>query len=54
MPGTMTQKLINDGDAAVDEMLEGVMAAHGDLLTRSDSAPRRSSRATGRVRARWR
>ncbi|WP_343673666.1 dihydroxyacetone kinase subunit DhaK [Paraburkholderia heleia] len=40
MHGTRTQKLINDGDAAVDEMLEGVMAAHGDLLTRNDSAPR--------------
>ena len=40
MHGTMTQKLINDGDAAVDEMLEGIMAAHGDLLTRSESAPR--------------
>src|ERR1700761_5428767 len=40
MSGTRTQKLINDGDAAVDEMLEGIMAAHGDLLTRSDDAPR--------------
>ncbi len=30
----LTQKLINDGDAAVDEMLAGVMAAHGDLLLR--------------------
>jgi phosphoenolpyruvate---glycerone phosphotransferase subunit DhaK len=30
----LTQKLINDGDAAVDEMLAGVMAAHGDMLTR--------------------
>jgi dihydroxyacetone kinase-like protein len=34
----LTQKLINDGDAAVDEMLAGVMAAHGDLLSRP--APR--------------
>jgi phosphoenolpyruvate---glycerone phosphotransferase subunit DhaK len=34
----LTQKLINDGDAAVDEMLAGVMAAHGDLLMRP--APR--------------
>ena len=40
MPGAMTQKLINDGDAAVDEMLDGVLAAHGDLLTRSADAPR--------------
>lgn len=30
----MTQKLINDGNAAVDEMLAGVMAAHGRHLTR--------------------
>lgn len=40
MHGAMTQKLINDGNAAVDEMLDGVMAAHGDLLRRLDSAPR--------------
>ncbi len=31
---TLTQKLINDGNATVDEMLVGVMAAHGDLLLR--------------------
>jgi len=31
---TLTQKLINDGNATVDEMLTGVMAAHGDLLLR--------------------
>lgn len=30
----MTQKLINDGNAAVDEMLAGVIAAHGSHLTR--------------------
>lgn len=35
-----TQKLVNDGNAAVDEMLEGVMAAHGDLLHRPAHAPR--------------
>ncbi|TNC73480.1 dihydroxyacetone kinase subunit DhaK, partial [Rubellimicrobium roseum] len=29
-----TQKLINDGDAAVDEMLAGILAAHGDKLSR--------------------
>lgn len=29
-----TQKLINNGNDAVDEMLAGVMAAHGDLLAR--------------------
>lgn len=34
----LTQKLINDGDAAVNEMLAGIMAAHGDLLARP--APR--------------
>ncbi len=35
-----TQKLINDGAAAVDEMLEGVLAAHGDKLRRPEGAPR--------------
>jgi dihydroxyacetone kinase-like protein len=40
MQGAMTQKLINDGNAAVDEMLDGVMAAHGDVLVRHDDAPR--------------
>jgi dihydroxyacetone kinase-like protein len=40
MNGAMTQKLINDGNAAVDEMLDGVMAAHGDLLQRHERAPR--------------
>ena len=35
-----TQKLINDGDAAVDEMLEGVIAAHGDILMRAENSPR--------------
>ena len=37
---TPTQKLINDGDAAVDEMLSGILAAHADLLWRPDHAPR--------------
>jgi dihydroxyacetone kinase-like protein len=40
MRDAMTQKLINEGDDAVDEMLDGVMAAHGDLLLRHESAPR--------------
>lgn len=31
---TLTQKLINNGDDAVDEMLQGVMAAHGAHLLR--------------------
>lgn len=37
---TPTQKLINDGNAAVDEMLEGILAAHPDHLFRPDHAPR--------------
>ena len=40
MSDVLTQKLINDGNAAVDEMLDGVMAAHGDLLLRSANTPR--------------
>src|SRR5471030_1834201 len=40
MNGAMTQKLINNGNAAVDEMLDGVIAAHGDLLQRHERAPR--------------
>ena len=40
MSETPTQKLINDGAAAVDEMLEGVLAAHGDKLFRPDNTPR--------------
>ncbi|NAZ36354.1 dihydroxyacetone kinase subunit DhaK [Rubellimicrobium sp. CFH 75288] len=36
----LTQKLINDGDAAVDEMLEGVLAAHGDILRRPEGSRR--------------
>ena len=35
-----TQKLINDGNAAVDEMLEGILAAHPDHLFRPAHAPR--------------
>ncbi|MCU0906513.1 MAG: dihydroxyacetone kinase subunit DhaK [Rhodobacteraceae bacterium] len=35
-----TQKLINDGNATVDEMLAGVLAAHPDHLFRPDHAPR--------------
>ncbi|CAN7365552.1 dihydroxyacetone kinase subunit DhaK [Caballeronia sp. LjRoot29] len=40
MHEAMTQKLINDGNAAVDEMLDGVMAAHSNVLRRLDGAPR--------------
>ncbi len=40
MTETLTQKLINKGADAVDEMLEGVLAAHGDKLTRPEHAPR--------------
>ena len=35
-----TQKLINDGNAAVDEMLAGILAAHPDHLFRPAHAPR--------------
>lgn len=35
-----TQKLINDGNAAVDDMLAGVLAAHCEHLWRPDHAPR--------------
>ncbi len=35
-----TKKLQNDGDAAVDEMLEGVLAAHPQHLTRAEASPR--------------
>lgn len=35
-----TQKLINDGNAAVDEMLAGILAAHPDHLFRPEHAPR--------------
>jgi len=35
-----TQKLINSGAAVVDEMLDGIIAAHGDTLRRVDNAPR--------------
>ena len=49
----LTQKLINDGNAAVDEMLTGILAAHGDLLWRPDHAPRavvaRHGPRTGKV-----
>lgn len=35
-----TKKIINDGDMAVDEMLDGVIAVHGDTLRRLEHAPR--------------
>ncbi len=35
-----TKKIINDGDNAVDEMLEGILLAHGDTLKASDASPR--------------
>jgi len=37
---SLSQKLINDGNAAVDEMLNGIIAAHPDHLWRPDKAPR--------------
>ena len=36
----LTQKLINAGADAVDEMLEGILAAHGDKLWRPVGSPR--------------
>ncbi|MEP3046145.1 MAG: dihydroxyacetone kinase subunit DhaK [Roseibium sp.] len=36
----LTQKLINTGEGAVDEMLTGVLAAHADHLWRPDGSPR--------------
>lgn len=35
-----TKKIINAGSDAVDEMLDGVLLAHGDVLRRSDDHPR--------------
>ena len=35
-----TKKIINSGDDAVDEMLDGILLAHGDVLRRSDESPR--------------
>ena len=35
-----TKKIINNGDDAVDEMLEGILLAHADTLTRPEGAPR--------------
>ncbi len=35
-----TKKLINDGGAAVDEMLEGILVAHPDHLYAIDGSPR--------------
>jgi dihydroxyacetone kinase-like protein len=37
---SLAQKLINDGNAAVDEMLTGILAAHPDHLWRPENAPR--------------
>jgi phosphoenolpyruvate---glycerone phosphotransferase subunit DhaK len=36
----LTQKLINDGNDAVDEMLQGVIAAHPEHLWRPENSPR--------------
>ena len=36
----LTKKIINDGDAVVDEMVEGMIAAHGDILALVPDAPR--------------
>ncbi len=36
----LTKKIINDGNAAVDEMLDGIIAAHPTTLRRADNSPR--------------
>jgi dihydroxyacetone kinase-like protein len=36
----LTKKIINDGDHAVDEMLEGALAAHRHILRRDSAHPR--------------
>ena len=35
-----TKKIINNGDDAVDEMLDGILLAHADTLARPEGAPR--------------
>ena len=37
---TQTKKIVNNGDDAVDEMLEGILLAHANTLTRPEGAPR--------------
>jgi dihydroxyacetone kinase-like protein len=37
---SLTPKLINDGNAAVDEMLAGIVAAHPEYVFRPDNSPR--------------
>ena len=37
-----TKKIINDGNKAVDEMLDGVFAAHPRHLRRVEGSPRLS------------
>jgi phosphoenolpyruvate---glycerone phosphotransferase subunit DhaK len=36
----LTKKIINDGNAAVDEMLDGIIAAHPTTLRRAETSPR--------------
>ena len=35
-----TKKIINDGANAVDEMLDGILLAHGNILRRADGSGR--------------
>ena len=42
-----TKKIINDGERAVDEMLDGILAAHPRHLARVEAARARSSPAIG-------
>lgn len=49
----VTKKIINNGDDAVDEMLEGFLLAHGDVVKQVEGSPRsiisRSHRSNGKV-----
>ena len=40
MPVAKTKKIINAGEDAVDEMLDGILLAHGDTLRRSEASHR--------------
>jgi dihydroxyacetone kinase-like protein len=37
---TLTKKIINDGNAAVDEMVEGLLLAHSHVVTSLEGSPR--------------
>ncbi len=50
--GVKTKKLINDGAAAVDEMLAGILAAHPHHLRAVEGSPRSIIANEGRGQAR--